>query len=102
MSTTRVRTIRTMLFLALFVFIELTIDWTGLRSQSITPVMDSFSLVTGLPSQLIEDVLVGAAAYMCLKLILLLSGSLQFLTGEPRREVRAPEEFFHEAGPADE
>ena len=102
MSHSRGRAVKIIVFLALFVLIEWTIEWTELRPRAVTAAVDSVALATGLGSQLVEDVLVGAAAFIALQIILVLVRSLGYLTGEPRREMRMPDEMTHEHGAADE
>jgi hypothetical protein len=98
----RIRFIKILLFLSLFIGVDWAIEWTELRPKSLTAFVDTISLLTGLGTQLIEDLLVAAVAYLVLEIILVLTGSLNSLTGEPRRESRMPEEYTHEHGRADE
>ena len=102
MSHPRARFIRMLFFLALFVAIDWAIEWTELRPKSFNAAVDAISLSTGLGAVLVENLLVAVAAYLLLQIILVLTGSLRFLTGEPRRVSRMPEEFTHEHGRADE
>ena len=102
MSQARIRAIKVILFLALFVLVDWGIEWTALRPRSITVAVDSVALATGLGSQLVENLLVGAIAYLLLKIILVLTNSLRFLTGEPRRQLRMPDHLTREHGPADD
>ena len=102
MPRSRLRTFKILIFLALFILINMIIEWTELRPRSLTAAVDSISLVTGLGSQVIDTLFIGVAAYVCLQIILVLSDSLRFLTGEPRREVRMPDDLSHEHGSADE
>ena len=102
MSQTRVRSVKIIVFLALFILINWAIEWTSLRPRSLTATVDSVAIATGLGSQLVEDIIVGAAAFLVLQIILVMLNSLRFLTGEPRREVRMPDDLTHEHGAADE
>lgn len=98
----RPRTIKALLFLALFIWIDWVIEWTALRPKLLTAAVDSISRATGLGSNLIEDVFVGLAAWLLLQIILLLTDSLRFLTGEPKRKFRMRASLRHEDGSSGE
>lgn len=102
MSHARARSFRMILFLALFILIDWAIEWTALRPRSLTEALDRVSLASGVDSQIVENVLIGAAAFLALQIVLVLTTSLRFLTGEPPRRVRPPDELTHEHGAADE
>lgn len=102
MSQTRARSFKMIFFLALFISIDWVIEWTALRPRALTEAVDSVSMATGVGSQTVENVFVGAAAFVALQIVLVLTTSLRFLTGEPRREARMADEMTREHGPADE
>lgn len=85
MSRPQARGFRILGFLALCILIESGIEWTGLRPASLTAAEDSISLTTGLGSPLVEALVVGAFAWVCLRVIEVLSGSLRTVAGEPKR-----------------
>ena len=101
MSQSRARAIKIIAFLALFILINWAIELAALRPRSLRSAVDSIALTTGLGAQLVEDMLVGAVAYLVLQIVLVLTDSLRFLTGEPRRQMRTPDELTHEHGAAD-
>ena len=102
MSGTRAGVIKAIFFLAVFILIDWVIEWTSLRPRSLTEAVDLISVETGLGSQLIDTLFVGVVAFLVFQIILVLTNSLQFLTGDRRREVRTPEEMTHEHGVADD
>lgn len=89
MSRSRVRCFRILGFLALCILIESGIEWTGLRAESLSATEDSISLATGLASPLVEALLVGAFAWICLRIVEVLSGSLRTVAGESKHEPRS-------------
>lgn len=89
MSRSQARGFRFLGFLALCILIESGIEWTSFRPASLSATEDSISLATGLGSPLVEALLVGVFAWICLRLIGILSGSLRTVAGEPKPEPRS-------------
>ena len=90
MFRTRARFVKILFFLALFIWVDWAIEWTALRPKSLTAAVDSVSLATGVGPQLIDDLVVGLVAFVFLQIILAVTDSLRFLTGERKREIRLP------------
>ena len=82
------RTIKVMLFMVLFLLIDEAIEWTSLLPRSLTVAVDQISMATGVSSPIVQNLLVAIAAYCALQVVLVLSGSLRSLAGEPRRQFR--------------
>jgi hypothetical protein len=102
MFRTRARLIKMLVFVALLIGIDWAIEWTELRPKALTATVDSISLATGLGSPLIENLVVALIAWLFFQIILLLTDSLRFLTGERKREFRLPDSLPREDGPVGE
>ena len=88
MFRTRAPLIKILAFLALFILTDWAIEWTALRPRSLTAAFDAIALATGFRTQWVENVAVGIATFLFLQIILAVTDSLRFLTGERRRESR--------------
>lgn len=87
---------KTVAFLSLFVLIELSLEWTGLRPKSFTAAVDSISVNTGLRPAWVEDAFVAVAAYLVLRVLAGFCGSFRLLTGERPSELRMTKELARE------
>ena len=88
MFRTRASLIKILVFVPLFVLTDWAIEWSALRPKLLTAAVDSISLATGFRTQWVENTVVGVATFFFLQIILAVTDSLRFLTGERRRESR--------------
>ena len=96
------RTMKVLLFLVLFLLIDEAIEWTSLWPRSLTAAVDQISMATGVSSPIVQNLLVAIGAYCVLQIVLVLSGSLRYLTGERRRGVRLADSLPDGGGSLDD